>query len=67
MEASVTEAAVADETVIVMALLVSGEPVAHNAFDVTITLIISPFASVEDVNVLLLVGAPAFTPLTCHW
>ena len=52
-------------TVIAIVLLVAGLPVAQGvAFEVRITFTKSPFASVVEANVLLLV--PALTPFTCH-
>ena len=52
-------------TVIIIALLVAGEPVEHGlALEVSTTVTESPFANVDDVKVELLV--PAFTPFTCH-
>ncbi len=55
---------VTDELVIVTWLLVAVAVEAHAAFDVRITLIISPLVKVEEVKVFELV--PAFTPFTCH-
>ena len=51
-------------TVIVMALLVTGDGVAQASDDVIRQVTVFPFASEELVNVGLLV--PAFEPLTCH-
>ena len=55
---------VAGLTVIGILLLVAVVGVAQGAFEVNITLIISPFTRDEVVKVALLV--PAFTPFTCH-
>lgn len=52
-------------TVIVIVFDVAGEPVAQVAFDVMMTLTMSPLFNVVVVNVVLFV--PAFAPFTCHW
>ena len=60
-----TDGITAGLTVIVTELLVAGFPVAQGvAFDVKITLTISPFARVVEVKVALLL--PTFEPFTCH-
>ena len=65
LAAMLTEGVRTGFTVIVMTLLVAGLPVAQGvAFEVRITFTKSPFASVVEANVLLLV--PALTPFTCH-
>ena len=62
--AIVTEAARLGFTVIVIALLVAGLPVTHNAFDVSMQVTIWPFVKVEVVYVGLLI--PTLPPFTCH-
>ena len=60
-----TEGTTTAFTVIVIALLVAGLPVAQGvAFEVITTVTTWPFVRVVVVNMLLLV--PALTPLTCH-
>ena len=51
-------------TIITIALLVAGEPVAQVLLLVIATVTESLFTKVDDVKVELLV--PAFTPFTCH-
>jgi hypothetical protein len=51
--------------VILIELLVAGEPVAQLELLVIITVTTSPFAKVVLVNIAAFV--PAFVPFTCHW
>ena len=62
--AILTEAATEDETVMVIALDVAGEPVAQPELEVMMTLTISAFTKVEEVKVGAFV--PTFVPFTCH-
>jgi hypothetical protein len=66
VEVILTEAATEAETVIVIVLDVTVAGEAQEAFDVMISVISSPSASVEEVNVED-VAPPAFVPFTCHW
>lgn len=52
-------------TVMVIWLLVTETGTGQTAFDVMITVILSVFTNVDDVNVGLFV--PTFTPFNCHW
>jgi hypothetical protein len=52
-------------TVMVMVLDVAGLPVAHVSLEVSTQVTLFPFASVEEVYVVLLL--PTFTPLSFHW
>jgi hypothetical protein len=62
--AIVTLAGSAGLTDIVIIFEVAGLPVTHCAFEVISTVIISPFARVEEVKVLLFV--PTLPPFTFH-
>lgn len=61
----VTDAATVDETAIVIALEVAGDPVMHGSLPVMIHVIISASARVVEVYVELV--APEISdPLSCH-
>ena len=53
-------------TVMVIALEVAGDPVAHSALEVSTQVITFPFVSVVVVYVLD-VAPPMFTPFFFHW
>lgn len=51
-------------TVMMITLLVAVAGKGHVAFDVTITVTLSPFTRDEELNVVP--PEPTFTPFTCH-
>ena len=64
-EAMLTDGTTTAVTTIVIAFEVAVRGEAHAAFEVMITVTISPLFKVVDVNVEEFV--PTFTPFTCHW
>jgi len=65
LAAILTEAAEVEVTVMVTALEVAGEPVAHARSEDITTVTTSASDKEFDVNVLLFI--PAFDPFTFHW